>query len=118
MSAEVVYDKESVAKGAVKYDAGKATILKGGLGYFPAAIAMVSSVSHFGATKYAWDGWRNVDNGFDRYSEAMVRHLVAEGGEDILDPDSRLPHIAHTTWNSLARLELWLANERSKQART
>ena len=94
--------------GAVKYDAGKPTILKGGLSYFPRAIALISQVSHFGATKYAWDGWRHVDNGFERYSEALVRHLVAEGSADFLDPDSNLPHIGHTAWNALARTELWI----------
>lgn len=100
--------------GAVKYDTGKPTLLRGGLGYFPDAIASVSAVSHFGANKYAWDGWRAVDNGFDRYSEAMVRHLVLEGTGDPLDADSRLPHIAHTAWNALARLELWLAEQRKE----
>lgn len=102
--------------GAVKYDAGKATLLKGGLGYFPNAIALVSAVSHFGASKYAWDGWRYVDNGFDRYSEAMVRHLVSEGTGSGLDFDSGLPHIGHTCWNSLARLEIWLEQEKKKNA--
>ncbi len=100
--------------GAVKYDAGKPTLLKGGLTYFPRAIALVSAVSHFGASKYAWDGWLGVDNGFDRYSEAMVRHLVAERSDDPLDPDSRLPHIGHTAWNALARTELYLLEQEAQ----
>lgn len=108
MSEENV--KKATNPGAVKYDAGKPTLLKGGLTYFPRAIALVSAVSHFGANKYAWDGWRDVDNGFDRYSEAMVRHLVEEGSANPLDPDSGYPHIGHTAWNSLARTELYLIN--------
>lgn len=98
-------------EGARKDDAGKATLLRGGLAYFPKAISIVSAVSHFGATKYAWNGWRHVPDGFSRYSEAMVRHLVEEGATDILDADSRLPHIGHTAWNALARLELWIAEQ-------
>jgi len=108
VSKEYKDDAEAQAAGAVKYDAGKPTLLKGGLAYFPRAISLVSAVSHFGASKYAWNGWRDVPNGFDRYSEAMVRHLIAEGSEDILDADSRLPHIGHTAWNALARTELYL----------
>ena len=108
MSKEYNNDAEAVKAGAVKYDAGKPTLLKGGLTYFPRAIALISAVSHFGASKYAWNGWRDVPNGFDRYSEAMLRHLVEEGSADPLDPDSRLPHIGHTAWNALARTELYL----------
>jgi len=116
VSEGTIYVKtDGAIAGATKYDAGKSTLLKGGISYFPKAIALVSSISHFGATKYAWDGWRHVDDGFNRYSEAMVRHLVEEGSADILDPDSRLPHIGHTTWNALARLELWI-NDQNREA--
>lgn len=95
--------------GAVKYDAGKAPIFKGGLGYFPTAIEAVSTVSAFGATKYAWDGWRHVPDGLSRYTDAMVRHLAAEAKGEAVDPDSGLPHAWHVAWNALARLELLLA---------
>jgi hypothetical protein len=97
--------------GAVKYDSGKPTLIKGGLTYFPNAIALVSAISHFGASKYAWEGWRHVPNGFDRYTEGLGRHLVLEGSADPMDAESRLPHIGHTTWNSLARCELWLIEQ-------
>jgi len=102
---------EKIEQGGIKYDGGKAPIFRGGLGYFPRAISAVSSVSAFGASKYAWGGWRSVDNGYTRYSDAMVRHLAYEGqGEDV-DPDSGLLHAAHTAWNALARLELLLSQE-------
>jgi len=99
-------DTKSVADGAVKYDTGKAPIFKGGLGYFPTAIEAASTVSNFGATKYAWNGWRYVPNGIDRYTDAMVRHLAAEAKGEVLDPESGLPHAWHTLWNALARVEL------------
>lgn len=97
--------KESIA-GARKDDRGKSPIFKGGLGYFPKAIAGVATVSGFGATKYAWNGWRHVDNGIDRYTDAMVRHLAAEAQGEVLDPESGLPHAWHVAWNALARAEL------------
>jgi Domain of unknown function (DUF5664) len=102
--------QDAVKAGAVKYDAGKSPIFRGGLGYFPRAISRVASVSNFGATKYAWDGWRQVPDGLNRYTDAMVRHLAAEAEGEVLDPDSGLLHAAHVAWNALARLELILAN--------
>lgn len=92
--------------GATKYDAGKAPVLKGAIAYFPRAIESVATVSGFGATKYAWAGWRHVPNGLDRYSDALVRHLITEAKGEVLDPESGLLHAAHAAWNALARLEL------------
>lgn len=97
---------EATAKGAIKYDAGKAPINRGCLAYFPRAMAAVATVSAFGASKYAWKGWEGVDDGINRYSDAMVRHVAYEGQGEVLDPDSGLLHAAHAAWNALARLEL------------
>lgn len=99
---------ENVGKGAIKYDGGKSPIYRGALSYFPRAIGAVASVSAFGASKYAWKGWEGVPNGFERYSDALVRHLTYEGQGEVLDPDSRLLHAAHVCWNSNARLEILL----------
>lgn len=98
--------QDKIATGAVKYDGGKAPIFRGFLSYFPRAAREVAGVSLFGATKYAWDGWRDVPNGLERYSDALVRHLVAQGEGEVLDPDSGLLHAAHCAWNALAVLEL------------
>lgn len=97
--------------GAAKYDAGKSPIFKGGLGYFPSAIEAVATVSNFGATKYAWGGWRYVDDGLARYTDALVRHLASEAKGEVLDPESGLPHSWHVAWNALARIELQLLQE-------
>ena len=94
--------------GAVKYDTGKSPIFRGAIAYFPRAIEAVASVSSFGATKYAWNGWRHVPDGLGRYTDAMLRHLTAEAAGYDLDADSGLSHAAHTAWNALARLELKL----------
>lgn len=108
---------DKVAAGNTKFDGGKSPIYRGGLAYFPAAIREVATVSAFGASKYSWNGWRGVDDGINRYSDALVRHLGYEAeGEDV-DPDSRLLHAAHVAWNALARLELIL-EERKNQTVT
>lgn len=96
-----------------KLDAGKVSAYRGAIDYFPRAILSVAAVSTFGASKYAWKGWETVPEGFERYSDALVRHLLAEGKGEVADGDSGLLHAAHAAWNALARLELKLreANE-------
>lgn len=91
-----------------KLDAGKPCLYRGGIAYFPRAITAVAAVSTFGASKYAWKGWETVPEGFERYSDALVRHLIREGEGELLDPDSGLLHCAAVAWNALARLELKL----------
>jgi len=100
--------QEKVGTGAIKYDAGKTPVYRGAISYFPRAISTVAGVSAFGAAKYDWNGWEAVDNGINRYTDAMVRHVIAEGSGEVLDPDSGLLHAAHTAWGALARLELML----------
>lgn len=102
-------DVAKIAAGAVKYDGGKSPIFRGALDYFPRALAAVADVSAFGASKYAWKGWQDVEGGFERYSDALVRHLTAPATGEYFDSDSGLLHEAHAAWNALARLELRLA---------
>lgn len=108
---------EAIQAGAIKYDGGKPPVYRGAVSYFPKAIAAVAAVSGFGASKYAWAGWRGVSDGFNRYSDAMVRHLLAESTGETVDPDSGLLHAAHAAWGALARLEI-LIEEREKENET
>jgi hypothetical protein len=101
-------DTAKISQGAIKYDGGKSPIFRGAVGYFPRALGEVAAVSAFGATKYAWKGWEGVPQGFERYSDALVRHLASEGKGELEDRDSGLLHAAHAAWNALARLELLL----------
>lgn len=102
---------DKIAVGGIKYDGGKSPVFRGALSYFPRALSAVADVSAFGAKKYAWKGWEKVDDGYDRYSDALARHLAAEGKGECYDPDSKLSHAAHAAWNSLARLELLIKAE-------
>ncbi len=109
MTKEFTNDpQDKIAIGGIKYDGGKAPIFRGAVSYFPRAIEAVAAVSAFGASKYAWKGWESVADGYNRYSDAMVRHLAYEGKGEVLDPDSGLLHRAHVAWNALASLELLL----------
>lgn len=101
-------DPSLIGTGAIKYDGGKPCVWRGVVRYFPRAIRDVAEISTFGAKKYAWAGWENVEDGVERYSDAMMRHIFKEGAGEEIDPDSGLLHAAHTAWGALARLELIL----------
>ena len=99
--------KESGAK----LDNGKAPLFRGLLDYFPRACLAVAEVSQRGAEKYCWKGWENVEDGINRYSDAIVRHICKESIEGRIDPDFGLLHKAHVAWNALAVLELELRKD-------
>lgn len=82
------------------------------LGDFAQALEYVSMVGTAGAEKYSPQGWLHVDNGIERYSNAMLRHWLAEHKGEINDQELSdltgmdIPHAACVAWNALARLEL------------
>jgi len=85
------------------------------LGNFSHALAAVSEVGTFGAAKYTDNGWRQVPNGIERYSEAMMRHWLEESQGIECDSQTQFLHAAHIAWNALARLELMILANESKQ---
>ena len=86
----------------VKYDEGKPRL---GEMMVDFAIPMreLARVWEFGANKYEKSNWKKVDNAIDRYTNAMLRHLLAEE-ENIYDDESKLLHASHIAFNALARL--------------
>lgn len=97
-----------------KLDAGKAPVYSGVLAYFPRALAAVAEVSAAGIRKgYAPMSWRGVQDGVQRYSDALARHLLRENTHDKDDGPggTGLPHMALAAWNALARLELMLLEQ-------
>jgi hypothetical protein len=94
-----------------KLDAGKPRPVLV-LGGFVHALKAIIEVGTFGAAKYTDNGWRTVPDGPQRYTDAMLRHWLADPGGLSSDPDSGLAHAAHLAWNALARLELMLAEKR------
>lgn len=90
-----------------KLDAGKNRV---GLvlGDFARALQQVACVGTFGADKYTAHGWLSVPDGIERYTDAMLRHWLAEHYGPAHDTQSGLLHAAHLAWGALARLELML----------
>ena len=90
-----------------KLDAAKIRAGLVGMG-FARALEQVAHVGTFGANKYSDNGWVSVPNAIPRYTDALWRHLLAEGRGETVDADSKLLHAAHLAWNALARLDLML----------
>lgn len=81
------------------------------LGGFSRGLLAMSKVGTFGANKYTANGWITVQNGIERYEDAMLRHWLAYKGGEKNDPESGLPHLAHCAWNILAVLTLTIMGE-------
>lgn len=76
------------------------------LGDFATALWGVGLVGTFGANKYCDRGWHEVNNGIERYSNALLRHYLKYKSGEYIDLESGLPHLSHLAWNALAILQL------------
>ena len=94
-----------------KLDAGKVEV---GLIFddMPRALLAVAEIGTYGRHKYSKSGWKYVENGIERYTNAMDRHRLKEGIETV-DLETEMLHAAHLAWNALARLELMLREQQS-----
>jgi hypothetical protein len=99
-------------KPGAKLDAGKVSVTRGCLHYFPRALTAVAELSGIGAKKYSWKGWEKVPDGVARYSDALGRHeLRIEGDFNRRDGDTGVLEATAVAWNALARLELILREQ-------
>lgn len=76
------------------------------LDFAPALIEVTKVLMH-GVEKYSEGGWVETPDGFNRYTSAMIRHLLKEK-EGMIDKDSGLLHASQVAWNALARLTFLL----------
>ncbi len=91
----------------MKYDQGKPN-LSLVFGGFNKALLDVGYIGTFGARKYTPNGWKEVDNLYERYSSALLRHMFAAMSsrvKDIYDNETGRLHLAHVAWNALALTE-------------
>lgn len=97
-----------------KYDKGKSLV--GTLcRVFPRALLGIGLCIEFGTHKYPDpNNWKKVENGFNRYQDAMMRHLLKFNSGEILDNETHIPHLCHVAWNALAVLELYLMENSDK----
>ena len=93
-----------------KFDKGKPRLAEMIID-FGFCLAEICKVWEFGANKYEKSNWKKVENAQDRYTNAMLRHLVAEGKEGY-DKETQLHHCLHVAWNAIARVYFVLAEQR------
>lgn len=86
----------------IKFDGGKLRLAEM-MQDFRLPLSAVCRVWEFGADKYEKSNWKKVDNAIDRYTNAMLRHLMEEEAKPF-DDESEILHAAHVAWNALARL--------------
>ncbi len=79
----------------MKYDSGK---LKYNL-IPPLALKRIAEVLTFGAEKYEANSWQNLPDFKNRYTAAAMRHFEAWRAGELFDPESGLPHLAHSIVN-------------------
>lgn len=88
-----------------KDDAGK---LRYGLvlGGMVDSIKAVVELAEIGAKRYGDNNWQNVEDGAERYKEALQRHLIDElkYGPGATDHDTNVLQATAIAWNALAYL--------------
>lgn len=55
----------------------------------------VIAVLEFGAKKYSVDNWKKVDNGYERYLDAAMRHIAEINKGKIFDEETSYTHFSH-----------------------
>lgn len=93
------------APSGLKHDGGKprwSLLMRG----CADALQAVVRVLTFGAQKYADDSWQGVQNGQQRYRDALYRHMNAIERGEFVDDESGESHWAHVATNALFLYEL------------
>ena len=62
-----------------------------------------------GAKKYGPNKWQGLENGYERYKGALLRHLYASESKEF-DEETGCRHLAQVAWNAIAML--WLSKHR------
>lgn len=69
-------------------------------------IEEIVKVYHAGAKKYGPNRWQNLEDGYNRYKAAMMRHLLEYEKGERYDKDTGCMHLAQVGWNAIALLYL------------
>ena len=71
----------------------------------------VVKVYNAGVNKYGPNRWQNLEDGFERYRGALMRHLVAYMKGERYDAETGCMHLAQVAWNAIAILHYDKANK-------
>lgn len=95
----------------IKYDDGKPRIGEM-IEDFGPELLEVCKAWEFGAKKHGKSNWKELDNGLERYTNAMQRHFLKEK-DQVVDDETGILHASHLAWNALARLHFVLEKEKA-----
>lgn len=59
-----------------------------------------------GAKKYGPNNWQHLENGYQRYKAAMLRHLLEYEKGHEFDEETGCRHLAQVVWNAIAMLHI------------
>lgn len=59
-----------------------------------------------GSIKYGDNNWQGLENGYQRYKAAMLRHLLEYEKGTKIDEETKVNHLAAVAWNAIAMLYL------------
>ena len=100
-------DTEEHNEEGVKYDNGK-PLAGDMIMIFPHALMGVAKCIEWGSHKYPQtDNYIRLKNGYKRYMNGIMRHLLKIMLGQQYDDETKLPHIYHVCWNALAICEHW-----------
>lgn len=69
-----------------------------------AEIEDIAKLYTIGAEKYADNSWKEIENGFERYRAALLRHMIAYMKGERFDDETGINHITAVAWNAIAML--------------
>lgn len=108
------YTEEHDEEG-VKYDNGK-PLAGDMIMIFPHALMGVAKCIEWGSHKYPQtDNYIRLKNGYKRYMNGIMRHLLKIMLGQDYDDETKLPHIYHVCWNALAICEHWFKNRKEEE---
>ena len=101
--------KHPLDQGGQKFDSGKLEMGEF-FSQFPKALEGLCTVAQYGKIKYSEGNgnvnFKEVPDSLKRYTDAMVRHMMAYLKSEFLDGESLCPHLYHLLWNVCALIEL------------
>lgn len=108
-------EEEEHDEEGVKYDDGK-PLAGDMIMIFPHALMGVAKCIEWGSHKYPQtDNYIRLKNGYKRYMNGIMRHLLKMMLGQQYDDETKLPHIYHVCWNALAICEHWFKNQSEEE---
>lgn len=89
---------------ALRYNEGK--VPYSFLLELPNSLAELCRVFEAGAKKYARGNWQKGGKPDEEYLDSAMRHLMALGRGEVIDPECGTHHAANAVWNLLVFVEL------------